>query len=251
MKVIRNYGIAAIAYLLMIAAVYAQSSSHTGDYCISCHQKYSFEKAYASELPAVVKNPDVLNLKPCNNELCHRSKPPGMVLVDRYSLHLKENICGNCHPKSDNKFDIHKIHSDFAELDLDRAPVECRICHTPEGFNSPHASVPVYNVTGDPLENIQTPPWKGECSYCHPSVNGSKRLHETHKPALKSACAFCHGDAILSREDLILKVAGDISEVEKEKKIKPREESVILTAFSRLFNEIAYQMYNALRGILI
>lgn len=252
MKVVLNCGLAVIAYLLLGAAsAHAQPADHIGNYCVTCHQRFSYEKAYASELTAVVKNPDVLSFKPCNSDLCHRSKPPGAVLVDRYSLHVKENICGNCHPKKDGNFDIHKIHSNFAKLDLDRPSVECRICHAqPEGFNSTHVMVPPYNVSGNPFENIRKPPWKGQCSYCHPSANITQRLHDVHSPGLRYTCASCHGEEILTRLGLVETIAGN--EVDGKQKAT-RKRSALSSAFFRLFTEIAYQLYNAadrLRGAL-
>lgn len=228
--------------------VFAQSPGHIGDYCLPCHKKFSFEQPNATNFQATVKNPDVLRYEPCNSELCHRSNPEvyGAVIVDRHLLHLKEAICKNCHrtlPGS-GEFDIHTIHQKFEELNLNRTPVECKLCHSvSEGFVSSIANVPLLKEKYRTVGNYRILPWGGKCEYCHPSVEGAGTLHDVHKPVIKNACPECHGDKIKSRNDLISRIA-----MEQPQKIE--EEGYIIQMFSRIFDEMSKRVLNFVTQIV-
>lgn len=229
---------------LGVSYVLAQGPpDHLGEICITCHQKYSDNTAIAQ-------------FSPCAKKVCHKSNPTerwgGRGPHDRYPLHLKKEICGNCHRIIDGRYDIHSIHLKFGELGINRAPIECRTCHwLPEGYNSSLAYVPAYDnlyIAGSTLTNtsIRIPPWRNDCGYCHPSVVGARRLHDVHEPVIEIVCKECHGSIIESRLELIAKITGKPLQPE----IETKREILVVKELSLLFDEIAWQIldfYNYLR----
>jgi hypothetical protein len=187
----------------------AQPQGHIGNYCVECHNRFSADQPYASDLSVPMTNPRIRSIFPCSKEVCHPTNPvkfpqyAGKIVPNRWTLHLR--ICGNCHPMKNGSYDIHRIHRKFEELNLSRPPVDCALCHaTPEGYNSSIVEVPPRPAAG--LGDPMRPPWGGDCGYCHPSARGAERLHQVHKPVLAEMCDVCHGRAILERKDLIYRV---------------------------------------------
>lgn len=232
-----------VAVVLAVAPVLAQPPGHIGNYCVPCHDKFSAEKPYASNLSLPVTNPKVTRIFPCYKSECHRFTSLGRWEERRYEMHINEKICKNCHAAKDGEFDIHSIHLKSENL-INRTPVECKICHrTPEGYNSSIAHVPPYDnlyIAESTLMNtsIRVPPWNNDCGYCHPSVRGAKRLHDIHRPVIKKACPECHGESIESRSDLFVKVTGS-GLPEKKDAIEKHGKSAIVQVFSNIFKEMA------------
>jgi len=229
--------------LLSFTPVYAQPQGHIANYCVPCHQKFSAQQPYAQNLSVTVKNPRVLSVFPCGKAVCHPTNPvkfpqtAGIVVPNRWTLHL--GICGNCHPVADGKYNIHRIHLKFEELNLSRPPVKCETCHaTPQGFNTSLVDVPAWGREAAPGE-FRIPPWKGECGYCHPSAAGARRLHDVHGPVIMNACPVCHSAAILNRKDLVLRITGRSPQVENGGETKGVEEFFMVKEFSNLFEKIA------------
>ncbi len=207
---------------------------HVGSICLPCHKNYS-------------DNPAITKFFPCSKSTCHRSNPTGRWgwggPRNRYSLHLQNTVCINCHKGTPEKFDIHAIHRDFKGLGINRTAVECAICHwTPEGYNSSIAKVPPYEnlyVAGSAIKNttIRAPPWGGDCGYCHESVSNATRLHDVHEPDLNTTCKNCHGEIIERRPDLIAKIIGEQPAPVPESKPK-KIWYQISTELSRFFDKI-------------
>lgn len=253
---------------------------HVGDYCITCHQRFSYEKPYAEDLPVPVTFPKVISFSPCDGTRCHNSKTDGFSTGkrDRWPLHLK--ICGNCHKMINGSYSIHRIHLNFEDLlenipedwnfskeereKVGRPPVDCSICHwTPEGYVTPLVMVPPYEeefIAGSTVKNrtIRRPPWNGDCGFCHPSMSGMKRVHDVHMPVILKACPVCHSPTIKSRNDLALKIAGrpfpseeeEIKSTGYEKTIDKMKINTINREIFDFFNKIAEYMlaiFNALR----
>jgi hypothetical protein len=158
---------------LACAFVYAYSphedpSYHIGALCVRCHERFVLNNTQISQMFLCMKKP------------CHDLKPP-----ERFSLHLKEYMCRDCHSAIAGGFDVHTVH---------RREVNCRVCHlSPLGWNSSIATIPA------PARRVRIEgytiyiPGSGECPYCHKSAEKPERLHDVHAPVLNKSCEGCHG----------------------------------------------------------
>ncbi|MFQ6136532.1 MAG: hypothetical protein ACE5PM_05070 [Candidatus Hydrothermarchaeales archaeon] len=246
--------LACIIFLVVVGGAYADyddPSVHPGALrCWPCHVRFSYKQPYAENLTAPVRNNDVLQFRACAKEACHDSRPGVRSLWGgkRYGIHVNSRVCKNCHAAINGTYDIHTIHlkpeSILANIpqdlvlyenynwtlpqevisDLVRPPVDCNTCHwTPEGYNSPLASVPPYEelyIAGSALKNtsIRKPPWNKDCGYCHPSARGAERLHDVHMPVILKACPICHSPVMLTRPDLVSAISGrPLPGIEEEK----------------------------------
>lgn len=178
---------------------------HVGEICVSCHTRFSKDRPYANELPYNISKNAVLHIFPCSKPACHNTpptkfRPSG---TRRWDLHL--GICDNCHPRWDTSGEtIHNTHRNFSYLLINRTNVECVFCHaSPQGYNSSIVQVPPWPPEAfEAAETIVKPKWRGNCSFCHYTIEGAERVHDVHRPVLLNACPICHSQFILNSESM-------------------------------------------------
>jgi len=253
-----------MASLYSIPSVQAQSwyqtTEHPANFCIPCHQRFAENSVHATDIPNPMTAKYALTIFPCTKPGCHKINPD-FPEKKRWSKHL--GICGNCHSQKNGKYDIHEIHLNFSLLEppwvleypqnisLRTEGVECKLCHaTPEGYNSSIVSVPPLNVSIPRIPGtVIKPPWNNDCSYCHPTVNGAKRLHDVHEPIILKACPVCHTSRIFSRKDFLIRVAGEKSLFEK-KLIEIKEEFFVIKELRNYFSAITDQLIKVYISII-
>jgi len=222
-------------------------AEHIGALCVACHNEYSFRQEGALNFSAPVKNTDVIDMYPCYKAPCHYSSNTKWGGGgNRYSLHMSEGICKNCHGKN-GEFDIHKSHT------KNGTTVNCNFCHASAmGWNSTHVEIPPYEeayVARSAMLNtsIIVPNWEGDCGYCHVTLKNATRQHHVHELVLETACVDCHGKVIESVPDPIKEIVIE-GGVTPEAQISFMES--IMYEYYALFEDISLKLldfYNFMR----
>ncbi len=257
-----------LAFVLGISGTVAavdpyEGPGHMATFCIPCHQRFSESSPYAVNISYVVKNPGVLSIFPCIKPGCHKYNKRFIYGESREALHL--TICSNCHVAENGRYDIHKNHFNLstleppwklkypANLSLRREEVKCEICHSRNGYKSLIATVPPYESSIQGLiGGVIKPPWNNDCSYCHPTVRGAKRLHDVHEPTILKACPVCHTSNIFAKKGLVEGISGQT--FPGERIVKKAVEPLLVKELRVYFNSIAEQMgriYASLREMKI
>lgn len=189
----------AIVVSSVVGSVYAftyTEAEHIGALCTTCHDKFSSRQPFAENFSAPVKSTDVTDMYPCFKKPCHYSSPVKWGGGgNRYSLHMSENICKNCHGIN-GRFDIHISHT------TNGTTVTCSNCHgSIDGWNSTRVEVPPFDdkyVANSSILNttLRIPQWDGDCGYCHKSIQNATRQHNVHALVIEKACVECHGEII-------------------------------------------------------
>jgi hypothetical protein len=205
---------------------------HVGEICVACHTRFSKNKPYAEELPHNVSNDATLHIFPCSKPACHYTPPTKFrpTGTHRWNLHLA--ICDNCHPRWNSSYEtVHNTHINFSYLTLNRSGVECKLCHAnPSGYNTSVVQVPPW--PGDEEEftgKIFKPQWEGDCSYCHFTIDGAKRVHDVHDPVLLEACPICHSPYILNSPVMFNRIGFPYPAEEKPPTVEERLVTTVTT----------------------
>jgi hypothetical protein len=106
---------------------------HPGEFCATCHYRFSQNRPYANELPYPVKNDALTTVSGCRGKfVCHRSNP-NLPPHRRVTRRSHGHICDNCHMKTNKtngSYAIHDIHLKFQDLSLNRSS-EYLSCNAP------------------------------------------------------------------------------------------------------------------------